>query len=234
MRVRDPLDASFTAAVAALSFAAPIALDRPAYIVSLCHSWHTARATPPALRRAAARFAALGDEAAARLAMRKADEETGHDALVLQDLAALGLPDDLPERVCSRHIRRAVRRYHDWSAEPTPYGVFGHLYALERFAAAVTPTHLVALQALAPPGRDVTRSRRIHSGEGDDADHVLALAEFVACVPDAARTRIEAAMHLTVHAVVAAAIDPAPRAALARHLATSQTPPVRIPGVVPP
>jgi hypothetical protein len=213
--VDDPLAADFAAALAA---ALPVAigpLDLTAYVVSLCHSWHSAHATPPALVRASARFAALSDRTAADLAARKAREEAGHDRLVLRDLAALELPADLPYRVASRFVHELVARYHAMADEPAPYGVFGHAYALERFAALVTATDIAAIQALATAGRDITRSRRVHSDGGADHDHAAELADFAARLPADGLARVAAAVRATVPCAIAAATDPAPRAALA-------------------
>jgi hypothetical protein len=104
------------------------------------------------------------------------------------------------------------------AAAPAPYAVFGYAYALERLAAGVTPAHVAAIQALVPAGLDVTRSRRVHSGAGSERDHVRDLVEFVGALPDAARDRVAVAIRETVPRVIAVALDPAPRVALAAWL----------------
>ncbi|MEJ0071180.1 MAG: hypothetical protein WDO24_23305 [Pseudomonadota bacterium] len=67
----------FQAALAASLPALLRPLDRIGYIVGLCNAVQTTRATPPALRLAAAGLQRAGDARAAAFAIRKAAEEEG-------------------------------------------------------------------------------------------------------------------------------------------------------------
>jgi hypothetical protein len=66
----------------------------PRYIYALASNYHMTHATPFTMRHVGARLRNRGDEALARYFKEVADEETGHDRLVLEDLEALGIRAD--------------------------------------------------------------------------------------------------------------------------------------------
>jgi hypothetical protein len=191
-------------------------LDLDDHIVGLCHAWHTTRATPVALRRAATRLPL----AHAAMALERAEAEDGHDDLVARDLAALSLmPPDLPDRVRSRHVLALVALHHRLAAED-PYGVFGYAYAMERCASFVDAAAIDRVARLMPPGVDATRCLRTHSGTGVDAHHVVELVSFICDLDAAARRRVVNALQGAAPLMIAVASDPLPRAALRREIAS--------------
>lgn len=210
--VESLLDATFHAALATAWPRQPVQPRDAvtAYAGALCGSLATTRSTPPALRTAAVRFNGLGIGELAALCLRKADEETGHDALVLADLETLGITEALAEEVASRWAHQLAWAHHDFAARSRPLGVLGWMYALERCAGLVTRAAIDVVQALVPRGLDVTRARRIHCATGDDARHVAELVAPVAALAPADRRRVADAVGLVVPLIVGAAFDPAP------------------------
>ncbi|MEJ0071179.1 MAG: hypothetical protein WDO24_23300 [Pseudomonadota bacterium] len=124
------------------------------------------------------------------------------------------MPEDLSARAASEFARALADQHARYAHEQPPYAVFGYAYALERLANCVTAETIAAAQALAPPGRDITRCLRAHSTVGADADHLRDLAALLAIFAGLARIAVERAIDATVPLVVAAATDDAPRARL--------------------
>lgn len=186
-----------------------------AYAGALCGSLLTTRATPRALLLAATRFDVRGAPEAAALCRRKAAEETGHDALVLADLDALGISPDLAEQTASTWARMLAWTHGDLAAKPRPFGVLGYAYVLERFAAMVTAEMIAQVQAMVPDGLDITRMRRVHSATGDDADHVADLAAFIGGLSSADRSAVATTLGLVIPMLIGAAFDPMPAVRLA-------------------
>lgn len=189
--------------------------DLPAYAGALCGSLLTTRSTPPALRVASSGFDRIGAGDVAALCRRKAEEETGHDALVLADLAAIGIDEGVAAQVASTWACQLAWTHHDFATRKRPFGVLGWMFALERFAALVTVEALAAIQALVPPDLDITRMRRVHSGIGDDAGHVAELGAVIARLAPADARIVEHAVGIVVPMIVGAALDPAPSQRLA-------------------
>jgi hypothetical protein len=154
------------------------------YIVALVGAYHTSVHTPRNLRRAAARFEALGRPEVAAYLEERAREETGHDRLALKDLRALGVPGErLVANFMPEGIKPLCQRFDDLCAEDYPIGCIGYSYCLERIAALKQKADIDKVKALCPDGVDATRFLRSHSSLGSEAYHVEETIAFVASLP---------------------------------------------------
>lgn len=194
----------------------PDTLDLPRYVLALCRCWHTTHRTPELLETAARGLTAIGDHRSALFARRKAREETGHDVLVLKDLASLGLPASLPVTIPPANGLALVALFDRLAAATAPHGVFGYAFALEVFAALTPGGTLAEIQRLVPPGVDITRCLRVHSG--GDARHVREIVERVADFDQMGREAVIAAIHETAPLIGAGADDAEGVARLTAHL----------------
>lgn len=184
------------AAAGAQPTAPPFTQLRWAY--RLCGFYRTTHATPPLMREAAARFAAMGRPALAAWAETKAREEQGHDTLVLRDLRALGLAAELVvERVVPAIPAALVRSFERLVRAPDPTACVGYTYALERLALEVDSAYIDRVEQSLPPGVKATRCLRVHSGVGSDPAHVDETVALVAELPGEERAAIARACHET-------------------------------------
>jgi hypothetical protein len=167
------------------------ALSVAGYIVALAAAYHTSVHTPRNLRRAAARFQALGRPEIAAYLEERAHEESGHDRLALKDLRALGLP---AERLVANFIPGGIKplcdRFDVLCAEDYPIGSMGYSYCLERTAALKQKSDVEAVQSMCPEGVDATRFLRSHSALGSEAAHVEDTISFVASLPANDRIKV--------------------------------------------
>lgn len=167
----------------------PLGLLR--YVYSLATAYHTTHATPPTLRRAAGFLEARAKHVAAARCLRIAEQETGHDALALKDIAAFGLPaEDFIARVRPRDAFDLLELFNRLADSAEPVAVLGYVYVLERMALRNTATSIEALERLLPPGVSATRCMRVHSSVGRDATHVAESVEVIATLPPEDRTTI--------------------------------------------
>ncbi len=194
----------------------PPALTLPRYILALCRCWHTTHRTPELLERTAKGLTAIGDHRSAQLARQKAREETGHDVLVLKDLASLGLPPDLPKIISPENGVAMVTLCDRLASDARPYGVFGYAFALEAFAAITPPETIPAIQRLVPSGVDITRCLRVHSI--GDLKHVMAIVDRVVDFDQQGREAVMAAINETGPLIVAGIDDRAGLGRLTAHL----------------
>ena len=161
------------------------------YTYGLAGSYHTTHATPPTMRRVADLLRARGDAALARHCSDVADEESGHDALALKDLDALGLRSaEFVRDVQPRNAMALVALFTGLARGPRPPSVLGYAYALERLALLQTQESIDAIEALVPPGMMATRCLRVHSAVGSDAGHVTESLEVIARLPPSDRIAI--------------------------------------------
>ena len=168
------------------------------FVFSLVGAYHTSRHTSRNLRRAAARFAALGRPEVADYLEKRAREETGHDRLVLKDLAALGLPgEEIVANLLPEGVRPLAERFDRLCVEDEPIECIGYSYCLERVAALKQKADVDAVQSLCPEGVDAGRFLRSHSCLGSEVSHVEETVEFIAQLPAAERTRIVRSTHAT-------------------------------------
>jgi hypothetical protein len=150
------------------------------YIYRLAASYQTTHATPEVMRYVAERLRAAGDIQVADHCLHVADEETGHDRLVLKDLEALGIR--AVEFV--RDVRPAlpvalVQLFRRHARSDNPIAVLGYIYVLERMALFQTRAMIDAIEAIVPPGTMATRCLRVHSAVGVDANHVSESIEVI-------------------------------------------------------
>jgi hypothetical protein len=200
-RTRQLLAAALAAGVARHQLGGARPSEKPSlprYIYALASNYHTTHATPFTMRHVGARLRNRGDETLARYCEEVADEETGHDRLVLEDLEALGIRADAfvsnvrPRR--AMELLALIRELADGSA---PVAVLGCAYALERFALLVSRAAVQAVEAIVPPGSTATRGLRLHSAIGADARHVARSIDVIARLPPADRTAVVRAAYDT-------------------------------------
>ena len=150
------------------------------YIHRLAGSYQTTHATPEVMRYAAERLRAAGNIPMADHFLHVADEETGHDRLVLKDLEALGIR--AVEFV--RDVRPAlsialVQLFEGYARSDNPIAVLGYIYVLERMSLFQTQAMIDAIEAIVPPGTMATRCLRVHSAVGTDIRHVSESIEVI-------------------------------------------------------
>ena len=170
----------------------------PKFVFNLVGAYHNSRRTPGHFRRAAQRLREIGRPDIAAYLEKHAQEETGHDRLVLKDLRALGLP---AERIVENLVPDGVRPLNDLfdrlSSADYPVGCIGYSYCFESTAALKQKADVDAMQALCPDGIDATRFMRTHSGMGSEVDHVEDMIDFIATLPAADRIEIVKATYET-------------------------------------
>jgi hypothetical protein len=177
------------------------------HIYSLAGSYQTTHATPPTMRHAAERFSAIGNPTLTEHCLHVAEEEAGHDALALKDLASLGLrAEAFVQDIRPANSLAMVEIFRCFAHGPRPIAVLGYAYALERFALFQTASSIEAIEALLPPGINATRCLRVHSSVGTDAHHVAESIDFIASLGRDDRKEIAMAAFETA-AVMAAPSD---------------------------
>lgn len=178
------------------------------HVFSLVASYQTTHATPPTMLRVADRLAAGGRHAAATYCRNVAEEESGHDGMVLMDLAALGLPArELVVRLQPKSCLSLVELFTRLADSDAPIAVLGYAYALERMALFWTEDAIAAIERLIPAGVNATRCLRVHSAVGGDAGHVAESIAFMATLPAKDRAAIACATYETVDLLCAAMND---------------------------
>jgi hypothetical protein len=161
------------------------------YVYSLATAYHTTHATPPTLRRAAGLLETRAKHVAASRCLRIAEQEVGHDALALKDIAAFGLPAEaFVARVRPRDAFDLLELFSRLADSSEPVGVLGYVYVMERMALRNTAASIEALERLLPPGVRATRCMRVHSSVGRDATHVAESVEVIATLPPEDRRTI--------------------------------------------
>lgn len=179
-------------------------LSLESYAYALAGAYQTTHATPPTMRDVAERFRAQGNASVVAHCLRVADEETGHDLLVLKDLEALGFRSaELVTKVQPANAVAVVGLFGRLAKGSAPISVLGYAYALERCALFQTRESLAAIEAIVPSGTMATRCLRVHSALGTDARHVGQSLDFIARLggtdrADIARAAFETAKTMTV------------------------------------
>ena len=147
------------------------------YAYELCGAYVTTSATPGTMRRCAERL----EGTARQYALQKAEEESDHDLMALEDLRSLGLPaEELVRALRPRRAVSLVESFTEMAEGPEPLACFGYAWTLERPCLDRTPEFLSRLQAIIPPGADGATCLRLHSCIGEDADHVSDVVDFFA------------------------------------------------------
>jgi pyrroloquinoline quinone (PQQ) biosynthesis protein C len=151
------------------------------------------------MRRAAERLMAAGKQAAATHCLQVAEEESGHDTLVLLDLEALGLPgQNFVARLQLKTSLALVELFAGYADSEQPIAVLGYAYALERAALFATEASIDAIEQLIPVGINATRCLRVHSSVGSDAGHVAESIAFIATLPPQDRATIVRGVYQTI------------------------------------
>ena len=198
LTTRNLLDAAVK-----LGWAAARRIPEPPFTVSqwvyrLAGFYQTTHATPLLMREAAERFARADRFPLAWWAENKAQEEHGHDELVLRDLRALGFDANAVVAVLAPPIAAGLVRYFERQVcAEEPVGCVGYAYALERLALEVDEGYIARVEAGLPRGVRATRCLRVHSATGSDRKHVQEIVELVATLSPAERTRIALACYET-------------------------------------
>ncbi|GAB1394960.1 hypothetical protein MASR1M60_31240 [Rhodocyclaceae bacterium] len=168
------------------------------YIYQLAASYQNMHTTPPTLRRVAERFRAATRKDLADYCEAFAREESGHDELVLRDLAALGIDaQTFVEQVQPASALALVDYFHQLAEGDEPVGVLGYAYALERMALFQTRERVAAIEALIPVGIKATRCLRVHSAVGVEVRHVDDSLAFIAQLSAAERLSIVRSLYRT-------------------------------------
>lgn len=161
--------------------------------------YHTTHSTPGLMAEAAERFAAAGRQALAAYARLKVQDEGGHDALALRDLAALGYAAAALVAAVRPATAAALVDYFVQTVRAAdPVGCVGYAYALERMAISISRRYIEQVEALLPAGVRATRCLRVHSSIGADVSHVQDALDLTSCLPAADRVRIAQACFQTV------------------------------------
>jgi hypothetical protein len=175
------------------------------HVWSLATSYQTTHATPPTMTRVAEGFEAAGRKALADWCRHVADEESGHDALALRDLTALGLrAEALVAEVRPTNALALVDLFQSLADGAEPVAVLGYAYVLERIALFTTLEQVQAIEASLPPGVKATRCLRVHSAAGTDVRHVRESLEFIATLPAPDRQAIMRGAFATASLMAAA------------------------------
>jgi hypothetical protein len=182
----DTLGIKLALAAPALN-TATAALWRPAglerrYLRYLVAMHALVRASVPLLERAAARCAELDEPAARRLAaycLRHAEEERGHDAWLLDDLAAAGAgPAAVPP---AEVVELAGAQYYRIEHEH-PVALLGYMAVLEGHAPAPRLADRLAADTGLPDA--AFRTVREHAAlDGDHADEIRRVLDRLALSP---------------------------------------------------
>ena len=131
----------------------------------------------PMLQQAGCRLRAMGREELARLFLRKAGEEDGHDAWALSDIEQLGFLPSAVERECSFAAVDAYLAWTSYCVQLSPVAVLGVAWVLEWFGLCRAG---VAADAMARHSQipQIAGALRFLRGHADaDGAHVQALGE---------------------------------------------------------
>lgn len=171
----------------------------PRYIYSLASSYVTTLATPPVMRRLAARLRAQGQPAWAKFCDAVAANESGHEDQLILDLNALGLDGEAFLRAVRPPAATAlVAHFNRLVDSDQPVAAVGYVYALQRSSLLLDKEITARIEALIPTGINASRSLRTHGGTGGNARHVEETEKFVSTLPADARRAVALAMYQTI------------------------------------
>lgn len=156
-------------------------VDRPLYLAFLGNAYHHVRHTVPLLEAARAACGPDDHILAAGLGDYVREEE-GHDAWILEDIAALGGDRDASRRARPPLPARAMVAYaFHLIAEDGPYGLLGMVHVLEGMsvALAMKAAHSIHTR-LAPQGAGGFRYLTSHGAL--DTEHVKRFAMLLDAV----------------------------------------------------
>jgi hypothetical protein len=164
----------------------------------LVAQWYCAHHSVALLPEVTQRYEAAGRRDLAEFAVRKLEEEQGHDRFPVTDLRALGYDAEAAVRHVPTvpSVKAGVDYARACARGEHPAEFLGYVYALERRVIRITDDWLIALDAVLPPGVDAASGIRLHVGEFD-VDHVAEAVIFVAGLPADDRTLIAQSCHRT-------------------------------------
>jgi hypothetical protein len=197
---RKLLDATIAAAKYTInSSVRPPALTATRWVWRLAGAYHSSRLTSTLMEKAAKRFAEVERCNLAEWALRKADEERGHDRLALLDIQSMGYN---AEAVVEALVPPGAVVFTDYFTrsvqDSDPIDCVGCCYASERLGTFVSEEYIQSVQALLESDTHATRWLRLHSGVGAEVEHVEDTIEVVASLTPQERIRIARACYETV------------------------------------
>ena len=193
------LDGAIAAAkYAVLSSFRPPVFNPAQWVWQLAGAYHLTHSYPPLIEEAARLLKKMGRQNLSQWAVQKAREERGHDRLALLDIQSMGYNAEAVVEVLVPPNTVALVNYLTQSVQETdPIGCVGYSYTLERIATGIKEKHIQSIEELLPPGICATRCVRVHSGIGDDVEHVEEMVEMVAELTAKERTCVATACYET-------------------------------------
>ncbi len=154
-------------------------VSRAAYVDYLSQAYHHVRQTCPLLALAASRCGAR-DAAYREALFDYIAEERGHEAWILEDIAALGgdargVRDGAPRLPC--HLMVAYAHYA--VAFVSPYAMLGMVHVLEGMSVAMAQRAASSIAARVGVGADGGGFRYLSSHGGLDVEHVAFFQRLV-------------------------------------------------------
>ncbi|MFB9680266.1 iron-containing redox enzyme family protein [Streptosporangium vulgare] len=168
----------------------------------LCAMHMVIRASVPLLRVAAARSAELGEAELATYLERHAEEETGHDDWLLEDLALIDPSADVRRDTPPPSVAGLVGAQYYWVLHHHPVALLGYIAVLEGEAPSPALLEHIERSTGYPRAafRTLWRHAALDPGHRDDLDRMLdglpAVRERQAAVGTSALHTVRAAAEL--------------------------------------
>ena len=165
-------------------------VTREEYVAFLVQTYHYVLHTRPLLARAGERLVHQGKTQLGQLFLHKAEEESGHEHWIVEDLRAIGENPDIVQKV---KPVPAVQTFVTWNSfvveHGSPVALLGAAYVLE----AVSSTHAgIVTQNLMKESRirGIEHGVRFLRGHADaDIEHIVALGQAIEAIATAAEDR---------------------------------------------
>ncbi|MEL7074944.1 MAG: hypothetical protein AAGM46_03310 [Cyanobacteria bacterium J06582_2] len=176
----------------------PPPLTSTRWIWRLASAYHLTCDIPQLMTEAAKGFAANNLDQLEAWALEKAEEEKDHDRLALLDIQSYGYDAEavvkalIPPAAVALidYLKRSVR-------DSNPFDCVGYTYTMERLSLGIGKEYIQKVEALLPRGVKATRSLRVHSSIGADAEHVGENIALIAGLSASERSRIARACYET-------------------------------------
>lgn len=154
------------------------------YIWMLIGAYHSAGATPGAMRSVASKMLESGRKDVANYLEHVAKEESGHSDLALLDLQTLGLnAQKLVDQTISNESVRLLDHLNKIIESQNPIKILGYAFALERLALFNNSETLSKAKKILPENKDALKCLRVHSSIGSELAHVDESIEFISQLP---------------------------------------------------
>ncbi|GAX38293.1 hypothetical protein [Nodularia sp. NIES-3585] len=176
----------------------PPAFTPAQWVWQLAGAYHLTHSYPPLIEKAAQGFERMGRKDLSQWATQKATEERGHDRLALLDIQSMGYKAEAVVEVLLPHTTKALVNYLTQRVQETdPIGCVGYSYTIERIATSIKEKHIQSLEYQLPVGIRATRCLRVHSGIGNDVEHVKEIVAMVTELAPQERIRVATACYET-------------------------------------